>query len=296
MNTSAHLKIGIIGIGLIGSSLAQALKKVDQDRQIVICDQSVDHLEIARDMDLGTAYTTRLSDIGQKCDLIFLCIPVRSMGDVVKDLAPYLKPGAIITDVGSVKSYVIRTVEHHIPADCHFIPGHPVAGLETSGPDKGYAELFENRSYVLTPSAKTDKIAIKTVRDVLSPIGVHISELDPESHDKILGFTSHFPHIIAFSAMLESEKISQTLDIDVSEFNGGSYEDMTRVATADMAMWRDIFLTNSDNLENVLQDIKARMDFFIELAKNKDVKELEDLVEKARELKIMQNAKKKRRA
>lgn len=289
------MKIGIIGIGLIGSSLVQALLRANKDLDILTCDTNIENLETARDMGLGNAFTPHSTDIARECDIIFICVPVRSMGQVVAEMAGALTPGTIITDVGSVKSTVIRDVEPHIPQGCFFVPGHPVAGLEAAGPAKGFAELFENRSYVFTPCATTSPESLETVRELIHTTGARTLDLDPETHDRILGFTSHLPHVIAFAAMLESHKMSDELGLDISIFNGGSYEDMTRVSTADLAMWRDIFLTNSDNIRFVVKNMMAQVDKFLAFMEDQDIEELSDKIDRARHYKLKQLSAKKER-
>lgn len=289
------MKIGIIGIGLIGSSLVQALLRARKDLNILTCDTNIENLETARDMGLGHAFTPHSTDIARECDIIFICVPVRSMGQVVAEMADALTKGTIITDVGSVKSTVIRDVEPHIPQGCFFVPGHPVAGLESAGPAKGFAELFENRSYVFTPSRTTTPQSLKRVRELIETTGAKTLELDPETHDRVLGFTSHLPHVIAFAAMLESHKMSEDLGLDISIFNGGSYEDMTRVSTADLAMWRDIFLTNSDNIRFVVKNMMAQVDKLLAFMEDQDIEGLSDKIDRARQYKLEQLRAKKER-
>lgn len=289
------MKIGIIGIGLIGSSLAQAFLQSDSEADILVCDHNIEHLETARDMGLGNAFTPHSADAARECDVIFICVPVRSMGKLVSEMAPSLTPGTIITDVGSVKSTVIRDVEPHIPDDCFFVPGHPVAGLEASGPEKGIATLFENRSYVFTPCSRTTPESLEKVRTLIEKTGAKTLDLDAEQHDRILGFTSHMPHIIAFAAMLESHKMSDDMGLDISIFNGGSYEDMTRVSTADLTMWRDIFLTNSENIRYVVKNTMAQVDKFLSFMEDRNIEDLSELIDRARHYKLDQLTAKKER-
>ena len=285
--------IGIIGIGLIGSSIAQGLKLADPGLEFVICDKDERALKTAREISIEANFTSNPVEVAQHCDIIFICTPVRTIDSVAKSLSADLKAGTIITDVGSVKSYVVKMAAPHIPANCHFIPGHPVAGLESAGPENGFPGLFENRNWILTPPEEIDKAAIKKLRGLLEKLNVkNVIEMDPESHDRILGFTSHMPHVIAFAAMMESSEISQDLDIDISRFNGGSYEDMTRVATADTIMWRDIFLTNGDNIKKVVRDFITQMEGYLDLMEKDKIDMLAQKIENARQLKQDQNDKK----
>ena len=289
------MNIGIIGFGLIGASLAHAWKKNNPDTVIFAGDINDAHLRVARDRNLADHTTQDVRKLAQECEIIFLCVPPRTMGTIAREIGPRLRKGAIVSDVGSVKDYVIKEIGPHIPDHAHFIPGHPVAGKETSGPQDGFAELFKGRSYVLTPLENTPREKIDTLAELIALTGANIVEMDAKTHDTALGFTSHMPHVLAFSAMIQSENLSQDLGLDISQFNGGSYEDMTRVATADMAMWRDVFLTNSDNIKTVVHNVIEQMEGLLTLMDEKDLSGLEQTIDKARALKQDQNDKKARK-
>ena len=271
----------------MGASLAQALRHAIPDLDIFICDRSETNLTTAREMGLGSGYSSSLSDAADHAEIIFICVPVRSIGQVVAELAPYLKPGTIISDIGSVKGSVIKDVEAVLPDHCHFVPGHPVAGRESSGPENGIAHLFDNRNYVFTPTANTDRAALAAVRDLIARLNVkEIIEIDAQTHDRILGFTSHMPHVIAFCTMIESVRLSEELNEKVARFNGGSYQDMTRVAAADVTMWSDIFLTNSKPITQTAKNMIAQLENFISMLEKQDEKGIIDLISQARANKL----------
>lgn len=282
------MNIGIIGIGLMGSSLAQALKAARPELCFLVGDSKESHLETARKMQLGALYTTDIGKVAAASDILFIATPVRSMGAIAAEIGPILKEGAIVSDLGSVKGHVIKEVEPHIPEGRHFVPGHPVAGLERAGPEHGAAALFDGRSWILTPTARTDRAALESVRTLLSSLNLaRIIDLDPETHDRILGFTSHLPHVIAFAAMLESARLGETLGVSMPDYNGGSYDDMTRVAAADRIMWRDIFLTNGAPITAAIRGLIDQMEGFLAAMAEGDEAALSDLIDRARTLKIL---------
>ena len=288
------LNIGFAGFGLIAASLALSFKDIASDKvsQIYAYDINQSHIDTALErnmIDAGASDPQILSS----CDIIFLATPVRAMASVMQRIAPFLKADTIITDVGSVKEYVIETVTPYIPKTCHFIPGHPVAGKETSGPEKGINGLFKNRTYVLTPLSESHTHALDILKDLIETLGACPVVMDAKTHDQTLAFTSHMPHVIAFSSMIQSEALSNILNTDIAQFNGGSYEDMTRVATADLDMWRDVFLTNADNIRLVLKNLMDEIDNCLGYFDDTHKEKLEDFIQKAQHLKKMQNEKKK---
>jgi cyclohexadieny/prephenate dehydrogenase len=177
-------------------------------------------------------------------DLVILCIPVGACGAVAAEISSHLAPAAIVSDVGSVKGAVLRDMSPHIPAGVHFVPAHPVAGTEHSGPDAGFAQLFVNRWCILTPPAGTDTAAVERLATVWRLLGADVETMSAEHHDLVLGITSHLPHLIAYTIVGTADELSQVTRSEVLRFSAGGFRDFTRIAASDPTMWRDIFLAN----------------------------------------------------
>ena len=185
-------------------------------------------------------------------DLVIVCIPVGACGEVAAEIGPHLAPGAIVSDVGSVKGAVVRDMAPHIPAGVHFVPAHPVAGTENSGPDAGFAELFVNRWCILTPPPNADPAAVRKAGRVLAPLGANVETMSAEHHDLVLGVTSHLPHLIAYTIVGTADELSQVTRSEVLQFSAGGFRDFTRIAASDPTMWRDVFLANKDAVLEML--------------------------------------------
>jgi cyclohexadieny/prephenate dehydrogenase len=182
-----------------------------------------------------------------------IATPVSSYAEIGRRIAPALRPGAIVTDVGSVKEAVIRDLGPLLPAGVHFVPGHPVAGTEHSGPEAGFAELFENRWCILTPPDGVDDAATKRVRDMWTSVGMRVAEMPADHHDKVLAITSHVPHLIAYTIVGTATDLEESLKSEVIKFSAGGFRDFTRIAASDPVMWRDIFLNNREAVLEMLQ-------------------------------------------
>jgi len=185
-------------------------------------------------------------------DLVIVCIPVGACGDVAKEIAPFLAPGATVSDVGSVKGSVIRDMAPHLPAQVHFVPAHPVAGTEHSGPDAGFAELFVNRWCILTPPEGTDPAAVERLSAFWRALGANVETMSAEHHDLVLGITSHLPHLIAYTIVGTADELSEVTRSEVLKFSAGGFRDFTRIAASDPTMWRDVFLANKDAVLEML--------------------------------------------
>lgn len=257
--------IGIIGIGLIGSSLARDFL-ASGDTSLHIYDASPEHMDTARELNLGHHYHHSAADLAELCDIIFICVPVRRIAQVVADIAPHLRYGTILSDVGSVKAPVFKAVQDiNLPDGVHFVPGHPAAGLEYYGPTAGKTGLFHGKTYALTPDDHTDRAAVSTIRSLIETnTGARVLELDAQTHDRIFAYTSHMPHILAFAAMNATSRAGAAAGENVLPYAGTTYRDWTRVARSDAVMWRDIFLTNTDairaSLDLYLDEIQHLMD------------------------------------
>ena len=244
--------LAIIGVGLIGSSIARAAARTGAAGRIVICDRDADALARARALDLGAAYTTSAAQAAAGADLVMLCVPVGANAALAEAMAPALKPGAVVSDVGSVKGAVVADVGPKLPAGVHFVPGHPVAGTEQSGPEAGFANLFQNRWCILTPPPGQDEGAVEKVRAFWTALGSNVEVMSPEHHDLVLAITSHLPHLIAYNTVGTAADLEEHLRSEVIKFSAGGFRDFTRIAASDPTMWRDVFLHNRDAVLEML--------------------------------------------
>ena len=253
MSTAPHFdRIALIGFGLIGGSIARAAKEQGLAGEIVTTARSAKTR--ARVMELGVVdrVVETNAEAAAGADLVILCIPVGACGAVAQEIAGHLKPGAIISDVGSVKGAVVKDMAPHLPASAHFVPAHPVAGTEHSGPDSGFAELFIDRWCILTPPEGTDGDAVERLRAFWAAIGARVEIMTPEHHDMVLAITSHLPHLIAYTIVGTADELEGVTQSEVLKFSAGGFRDFTRIAASDPTMWRDVFLTNKDAVLEML--------------------------------------------
>ncbi|WLS03475.1 prephenate/arogenate dehydrogenase family protein [Shinella oryzae] len=251
--TDGHFdKIALIGIGLIGSSIARAVKLKGLAKSVVISSRSQETLDRARALDLGTDYVLDAGEAVEDADLVIVSVPVGASGKVAEAIAPHLKPGAIVTDVGSTKGSVVAQMLPHIPKGVHFIPGHPLAGTEHSGPDAGFAELFQGRWCILTPVHGTDKEAKRRLAAFWEALGSKVDEMDMEHHDKVLAIVSHLPHIIAYNIVGTADDLETVTESEVIKYSASGFRDFTRLAASDPTMWRDVCLHNKDAILEML--------------------------------------------
>jgi cyclohexadieny/prephenate dehydrogenase len=245
-------RIALIGFGLIGGSIARAARAQGLAKEIVTTARSAKTR--ARVMELGIVdrVVETNAQAAEGADLVILCIPVGACGAVASEIADHLKPGAIISDVGSVKNAVVKEMAPHLPAGVHFVPAHPVAGTEHSGPDSGFAELFINRWCILTPPEGTDENATERLRAFWAGIGARVEIMTPEHHDLVLAITSHLPHLIAYTIVGTADELAQVTSSEVIKFSAGGFRDFTRIAASDPTMWRDVFLANKDAVLEML--------------------------------------------
>ena len=245
-------RIALIGIGLIGSSLARDIKARGIAREVVISTRSAETLRRAEELDLGTRYTTSSADAVEGADLVIVSVPVGASESVAIDIAPHLKPGAIVTDVGSTKASVIAQMQPHMPEGVHFIPGHPLAGTEKSGPDAGFEGLFEGRWCIFTPLPDTDPQALAKLRQFWESLGSRVDDMDPVHHDKVLAIVSHLPHIIAYNIVGTADDLEAVTESEVIKYSASGFRDFTRLAASDPTMWRDVCLHNKDAILEML--------------------------------------------
>lgn len=245
-------KIALIGIGLIGSSIARDVKAQGLSREIAISTRSEQTLARARELDLGTSYTVSAADAARDADLVIVSVPVGASGAVAEQIAASLKPGAILTDVGSTKASVIAQMAPFVPEGVHFIPGHPLAGTEKSGPDAGFEGLFRGRWCIFTPLPETDAEALGRLRAFWEALGSRVDEMEPLHHDKVLAIVSHLPHIIAYNIVGTADDLETVTESEVIKYSASGFRDFTRLAASDPTMWRDVCLHNRDAILEML--------------------------------------------
>jgi cyclohexadieny/prephenate dehydrogenase len=239
-------RIALIGLGLIGSSLARVIKRDRLARILVGCAQSQRTRETATRLAIVDEVTADPAGAAAGADLVIICTPMSAYEGIAKAIAPVLKPGAIVSDVGSVKRAAIAAIAPHLPAGVHLVPGHPLAGTEHSGPEAGFAALFEGRWTVLTPPAGTDPAAVEKVVALWRRAGSRVETMDADHHDHVLAITSHVPHLIAYTIVGTAVDLEEHTRAEVIKFAASGFRDFTRIAASDPVMWRDIFLTNRD--------------------------------------------------
>jgi cyclohexadieny/prephenate dehydrogenase len=245
-------RIALIGFGLIGGSIARAAREQGLAGEIVTTARSAKTRARVQELGITDSVVETNAEAVDGADLVILCIPVGACGAVAEEIAPHLKPGAIVSDVGSVKGAVVRDMTPHMPAGVHFVPAHPVAGTEHSGPDSGFAELFINRWCILTPPEGTDAEAIERLRAFWTALGAKVEIMTPDHHDLVLAITSHLPHLIAYTIVGTADELGQVTSSEVMKFSAGGFRDFTRIAASDPIMWRDVFLANKDAVLEML--------------------------------------------
>lgn len=245
-------RLGLIGAGLIGSSIALAAKKYGAADHVAIHSRRSETLARAAELGLGDSYHATANEAAADADCVIVAAPVGAAGAIAEAIAPSLKPRAIVSDVGSVKGSVIAQMTPHLPAGVHFVPAHPVAGTEQSGPEAGFAELFEDRWCILTPPAGTDEEAADRLASFWEALGANIERMTPEHHDLVLAITSHVPHLIAYNIVGTAADLETVTKSEVMKYAAGGFRDFTRIAASDPTMWRDVFLNNKDAVLEML--------------------------------------------
>lgn len=246
-------KICIIGVGLIGSSIARAIRQHDLCKKLTCSDMSEEVCVAAKHLSLADDIYQDASKAVENADLVIICVPVGAYAAVMRQIAGSLKDGAIVTDVGSTKTSSIEAIAPLLPEHAHFVPGHPIAGTEQSGPDAGFPELFIGRWFVATPAPETEIRAVERVTAMWEAFGSRIEIMDPQRHDLVLAITSHLPHLIAYTIVGTATDMEDQIQSEVVKFSASGFRDFTRIAASDPVMWRDIFLNNKDAVLEVLQ-------------------------------------------
>ncbi len=245
-------RVALVGIGLIGSSLARVLKRDKMVGSIIGCARTESTRAKALELGVVDAATDDPAIAAAGADLVVLATPLGTYADIMAAVAPVLAPGSIVTDVGSAKVCVIRDVGPHIPKGVHFVPAHPVAGTEHSGPEAGFAELFQDRWCILTPTADADPAAVETIAAMWRRAGSKVEKMEAKHHDLVLAVTSHLPHLIAYNIVGTAADLEAVTESEVIKYSAGGFRDFTRIAASDPVMWRDIFLANREAVLEML--------------------------------------------
>lgn len=252
MRAPIYKRVALIGLGLIASSMAHAMRAGGLAGEIVGHAKSAETRGTALEIGICDRVYATAAEAVQGADLVVLAVPVGAMAAIAAEIGPHLAAGTTVTDVGSVKQAVIAAVAPHIPAAVHFIPGHPMAGTEYSGPRAGFATLYQNRWWLLTPDEKTDPAALARLRALLEAFGAKVDTMDATHHDLVLAVVSHTPHLIAYTMVGVADHLAQVSNSEVIQYSATGFRDFTRIAASDPTMWRDVFLTNKEAVLDVL--------------------------------------------
>jgi cyclohexadieny/prephenate dehydrogenase len=278
-------RLALIGLGLIGSSIARAARErggvageiVASDSSQAVLDR-VEALGIADRTDIDPARAA------EGADCVILCAPVGAFGSLAAAIAPHLAQGAILSDVGSTKRSVLRDIAPLVPPGVHFVPAHPLAGTEYSGPDSGFATLFEGRWALLTPPAGTDAAAVERVAELWRRLGSMVSIMEPDHHDRVLAMVSHLPHLLAFTICGTADDLADETRQQVLQFAASGFRDFTRIAASDPTMWRDVFLNNRDALLEMLARFTEDAQAMARAVRWGDAEYIEDKVRRGRRI------------
>jgi len=245
-------RLALVGVGLIGSSIARAARAQGAVRTIVATARSGATRRRVAELGIADQVVETNAEAVEGADLVIICVPVGQSGAIAKEIGPHLKAGAILSDVGSVKAAVLRDMAPHVPQGVHFIPAHPVAGTEYSGPDAGFAELFINRWCILTPPNDADPAAVERLSAFWRLLRANVASMSAEHHDLVLAITSHVPHLIAYTIVGTADDLREVTRSEVLTYSAGGFRDFTRIAASDPTMWRDVFLYNKDAVLEML--------------------------------------------
>lgn len=284
MSDPVFPRLALIGIGLIGGSIALAARKSGAAGHIAIHSRRPETLRRAEELGLGDSYHPDAREAVADADCVILCIPVGACGSVTRTIAGSLKPGCVVSDVGSVKESIVDQMAPCLPGTVHFVPAHPVAGTEYSGPDAGFAALFENRWCILTPPPGTDPHAVARLADFWQRLGANVETMTAKHHDLVLAITSHVPHLIAYNIVGTAADLETVTQSEVMKFSAGGFRDFTRIASSDPTMWRDIFLNNREAVIEMLGRFSEDLTALQRLVRDGKGDALQDLFERTREI------------
>ena len=275
--------ITVIGLGLIGSSVIRAAQSQGLAKQIIAYDRDQAVRDCAKRIGLGDRVTDTLEESVADADLVLMAVPVGAMASVAEAIAPALKQGAVIVDTGSTKTSVIRDVAPHLPDHCQFLPSHPIAGTEYSGPEAGFATLFKDRYWIIIPDGVGDE-AVSAFRQFLEGMGAIVEAMSAEYHDRVLAITSHVPHLIAYTIVGTAFDFEQQIRNDVIRFSASGFRDFTRIAASDPVMWRDVFINNADAVLEMLGRFNEDLTYLQRAIRWKEADKLEDLFSRTRDI------------
>jgi cyclohexadieny/prephenate dehydrogenase len=275
-------KVAFIGFGLIGSSLARVMIRDKLAGKIVACARRKETLDAIKRLKLADGVTDDPVEAVKDADLVVLATPLSVYAELAKRIAPALKQGAIVTDVGSVKQAVIRDLKPVLPKGVHLVPGHPVAGTEFSGPENGFDTLFVDRWCILTPVPGGDAAAVEKIKKLWEAAGMKVVAMDAEHHDKVLAITSHLPHLIAYTIVGTASGLEDALKSEVIKFSAGGFRDFTRIAASDPVMWRDVFLNNREAVLEMLQRFTEDLTALQRAIRHGEGKKLEEVFTRTR--------------
>ncbi len=250
--TQIYDRVALIGLGLIASSMFWAMKRAGLAGEVTGYARSQATRDTARRIGLCDRVCDSAAEAVEGADLVVLCVPVGAMGAVAAEIAPALKPGATVSDVGSVKRELIDAVAPHLPGNVHFLPAHPLAGTEHSGPESGFAELFDDRWCLIVPQDGSDRHAVETLERFWQGLGSNTEEMDADHHDLVLAVTSHAPHLIAYTMVGVADDLRRVTNTEVIKYSAAGFRDFTRIAASDPTMWRDVFLNNKEATLEIL--------------------------------------------
>ena len=275
--------ISIIGIGLIGSSLARAVKQYDSEILIHVVDSSFQNLEKSKNLSLADSYNTEINKEVEVSEVVFICTPISAYEKIFKDLKKFNLNKSIITDVGSSKLEVIGLAKKFLK-DKIFVPGHPIAGTEKSGPENGFKDLFKNKWFISTTSELCDTSHIKIINDFWKNLGSKVETMSPKDHDSIMAITSHIPHLIAYNIVGTASELEDDIKSEVIKFSASGFRDFTRIASSDPIMWRDIMLSNKVEIISLLEKFNNDLLKTLDAIKNNDGKYLLEKFKKTKEI------------
>ncbi len=282
--TVIYERVALIGLGLIASSMAHAMRRCGSAREIVGTARSAETRKVAAEIGLCDHIVESAADAVADADLVVLCVPVGAMGAVAEEIAPHLKPGCTVTDVGSVKRAVFDAVTPHLPDNVTFIGGHPMAGTEHSGPRSGFAELFDDRWCLIVPSEDAAPEAIQTLISYWESLGSKCAQMEMDHHDLVCAVVSHAPHLIAYTMVGVADDLSRVTDSEVVNFSAAGFRDFTRIAASDPTMWRDVFLTNKDATLEILGRFTEELFALQRAIRQGDGEHLHDYFTRTREI------------
>jgi cyclohexadieny/prephenate dehydrogenase len=269
-------RLALIGTGLIGGSIARAARAQGAVRTIVATARTAATRKRVAELGIADQVVENNAAAVEGADLVIVCIPVGACGEVAREIGPHLAKGATVSDVGSVKGAVVRDMAPHLPDNVHFVPAHPVAGTEHSGPDSGFAELFVNRWCILTPAPQTADAAIARMKLFWELLGANVEIMPADHHDLVLGITSHLPHLIAYTIVGTAEDLGEVTRSEVLKFSAGGFRDFTRIAASDPTMWRDVFLANKEAVLEMLARFNEDLSALTRAMRNGDGQKLFD--------------------